>query len=258
MLAEMLARKASKVPLVPLGWPRRRRPGDVVILLYHRVGVEAREIGLPVDTFRQHLEWLSERQVVLTLDEALAGMRGGVVVTFDDGYRDFADHVVPALIRAGVPAVLYLATSLATNGVGGDGVSWSALSDAVDTGLVTVGSHTHGHTDLSSADEHLAEAEMRRSKDLIEERLGVECRHFAYPWSVGSPTADRLARGMFESAALDVWRTNRRGSIDPYRLGRTPVLRSDGQVFFRAKVQGTLDPEALLYRALGRGPWRRA
>jgi hypothetical protein len=99
--------------------------------------------------------------------------------------------------------------------------------------------------------------EMIRSRDLIEDRLGVACRHFAYPWAVGSAAADRLARELFDSAALDAWRTNRAGTTDPWRLGRTPLLASDGLAFFRAKLQGRLDGEALAYRLLGRGPWRR-
>ena len=98
---------------------------------------------------------------------------------------------------------------------------------------------------------------MRRSKELIEDRLQVPCEHFAYPLAVGGSAADRAARGLFRSAALDAWRTNRAGRIDPYRLGRVPILRSDGRFFFRRKVHGELDAEAWLYRALGRGPWGR-
>jgi hypothetical protein len=98
---------------------------------------------------------------------------------------------------------------------------------------------------------------MRRSRGLIEDRLGVPCRHFAYPWAVSSPAAERAVRGHFRSAALR-WQTNRRGRIDPFRLGRTPILRNDEGVFFRAKVAGRLDKEAVAYRLLRRGPWRRA
>ncbi len=181
-----------------------------------------------------------------------------MVVTFDDGYRDFHDAVLPMLVKHHVPALLYLATGLVSNGVGTqmpEALTWTQLREAVDTGLVTVGSHTHGHVDLSKTTETEAEEEMRRSKDLIEEHLGTECAHFAYPWSVGSVSADRAARRLFRSAALDAWRTNRAGRIDPYRLGRVPILRSDGRFFFRRKVRGGLDSEAWLYRALGRGPW---
>lgn len=127
----------------------------------------------------------------------------------------------------------------------------------MSSGFVTVESHTHSHISLSSAPEREAEDEIRRSKELMEDRLGAPCRHFAYPFAVGSAGADRAARRLFDTAVVDAWRTNRRGSTDPHRLGRTPILRSDGRMFFRAKVRGLPEHEASLYRALGRGPWRR-
>jgi peptidoglycan/xylan/chitin deacetylase (PgdA/CDA1 family) len=253
-----ILRKATKAALLPPGVLGRRRPGDLVILLYHRVGVGRSEIDLDVAAFERQVAHLAESDPPRTLDEALAaGSDGGVVVTFDDGLGDFHRHVLPVLVRHRVPAVLYQATSLVDDAGREDRLTWSQLQEAIDTGLVTIGAHTHGHTDLSAATEAEAEDEMRRSKGLVEDRLGVPCRHFAYPWAVGSAAADRAARRLFDSAALDAWRTNRRGRVDPHRLGRVPVLRSDGQVFFRAKVRGMLDTEALAYRALGRGPWGR-
>ena len=264
-----LARKAVKAAMLPGGIVTRRRAGDVVILLYHRVGGRGGEIDLPAGVFERQLAILAERERVVTLDQALSGDGGGVVVTVDDGYRDFRDTVLPLLARYRIPAVLYLATGLVAGERAsgarphgapelGEELTWPMLAEAVASGLVTVGAHTHGHTDLSKASEQVCQDEMARSKELIEDRLGVACRHFAYPWAVASPTADRVARRLFDSAALDAWRTNRAGAIDPWRLGRVPILASDGLAFFRAKVQGRLDGEALAYRLLGRGPWGRA
>ena len=52
-----LARKASKAAVTPLGLPARRRPGDVVILLYHRVGPwRAPRSSWTPDVFERHLE----------------------------------------------------------------------------------------------------------------------------------------------------------------------------------------------------------
>lgn len=217
------------------------------------------EIELAPEMFEDQLEDLVATERLLTLDEVLAGdPDGGIVVTFDDGYRDFYDAALPLLVKYHVPATLYLATGLIADRRSADALSWSQLRDAVDTGIVTLGSHTHGHTDLSKTDEATAETEMRRSRDLIEDELGTTCAHFAYPWAVGSAGADRAARRLFRTAALDAWRTNRVGRVDPYRIGRVPILRSDGGFFFRRKVRGQLDTEAWLYRALGRGPWGRA
>jgi peptidoglycan/xylan/chitin deacetylase (PgdA/CDA1 family) len=261
MKTTTVLRKATKAMVLPSGLLAARAPGDVVVLLYHRVGAGSREIDLSVEAFRHQLELLAERDRVVALDDALgSGSRGGVVISIDDGFRDFHDHVLPLLVRYDLPAVLYLATAFVATAPSRsrdrDALTWAHLRDAVATGLVTVGAHTHTHRDLSRADEGTADEEMRRSKERIEDELQLPCRHFAYPWSVASPAADRVARRLFASAA-STWRTNRRGRIEPHRLGRTPVLRSDGRVFFDAKVRGAMDGEAALYRMLGRGPWAR-
>jgi peptidoglycan/xylan/chitin deacetylase (PgdA/CDA1 family) len=253
-MAADVARRAVKVAALPWGMVAGRRPGDVVILLYHRVGAGGGEITVSREVFQRQMEMLAASGLVRSLSEALSGP-GGVVVTFDDGYSDFHTHALPVLRRYGIPAVLYLATGLVQ--AGPDGLSWGQLAEVRDSGLVLIGAHTHGHRDLSRATEPEALEEMTSSKTMIEDRLGIPCRHFAYPWAVGSAAADRAARRTFDTAAIHAWRTNRRGRIDPYRLGRTPVLRNDGTVFFGAKVRGMLHGEAVAYRVLRRGPWRR-
>ncbi|MGH2722677.1 MAG: polysaccharide deacetylase family protein [Actinomycetota bacterium] len=252
-----LLRKGLKTVALAGGVGAARKAGDVSILLFHRVGAGDREVDLQGEAFDAMMADIARRERVLTLDEALEdGSDGGVVITFDDGYRDFHEVALPVLVRRRVPAVLYLATGLVGDPeLGRDALGWPELEEAVATGLVTVGSHTHSHVHLGGASPAVAEREMRRSKELVEDRLGVACRHFAYPFAVGSPVADAAARKLFASAALG-WGTNRSGRIDRYRLQRTPVLRSDGMFFFRAKVKGLLDGEAAVYRAFGRGPWR--
>jgi peptidoglycan/xylan/chitin deacetylase (PgdA/CDA1 family) len=228
------------------------RAGDLSILLYHRVGDGPGEIEMPPALFEQQLAALAADGGGRTLAEGLA--KGGVALTFDDGTPDFHSVVLPLLVRYRVPALLYLATGQIDAGPGT--LTWSQLAEALATGLVTAGAHTHGHVDLSRATQQEADDEMRHSKDLVEDHLGTPCPHFAFPWAVGSDAAQAVARSLFETSALDAWRTNRRATLDPHRLGRTPVLRSDGVVFFRAKARGRLDTEGLAYRAARRGPWR--
>jgi peptidoglycan/xylan/chitin deacetylase (PgdA/CDA1 family) len=256
---ESLIRKSVKAAMLPVGAVHPRREGDVVVLLYHRVGSGSREIDLPLDLFEDQLRLLKRKDRILSLEDALIDEEGGVVVTFDDGYRDFHEHVLPLLERFEIPGLLYLATGFVAGedrDAGDQALTWLMLERAVATGLVTIGAHTHRHANLAETSEAEAQAEMRKNKELVEHRLGVACRHFAYPWGVASDGARRAAEGLFETSALDSWKTNRRGAIDRQRLGRIPILRSDGTIFFRAKTRGLLDSEAIAYRLLRRGPWR--
>ena len=72
-------------------------------------------IGHPTSIFQQQMEVLARDFHPISLDEALAYVRGGrdvprrsVVVTFDDGYADNYQVAVPLLNKIGIPATFYV------------------------------------------------------------------------------------------------------------------------------------------------------
>lgn len=245
-----------------------RRPGrGLVVLIYHRVGTgTSPEIDLPRSDFERQARRLADGASVMTLDDALAvvansGHEGPdpVVLTFDDGTADFVEHVLPVLVPLGLPSTLYVATDFIERGLefpsGGRPLSWSALGDAVSTGLVTVGSHTHTHALLDRVDPRAAADELDRSIGLIEDRLGFTPRHFAYPKAVlASPACELEVRQRFASAAIGGCRANPYGRTDPHRLLRSPVQTSDGWHWFERKLAGGMAFEDDLRRVLNR--WR--
>jgi peptidoglycan/xylan/chitin deacetylase (PgdA/CDA1 family) len=225
----------------------------VVVLCYHRVGgrSSALEIDLPRARFTEHMERVAAIGAQ-TLDDALRALalpaapaRDRVVVTFDDGTADFVDVALPILVEHGIPSVLYAATDHIERGIpfpgGGVPVSWSALRDALSTGLVTVGSHTHTHALLDRTDAATAADDLDRSIELLFERVGVLPAHFAYPKAVApSPAVEREVRSRFRSAALAGTRPNAYGGTDPFRLHRSPIQRADGVEWFERKLEGGL------------------
>jgi peptidoglycan/xylan/chitin deacetylase (PgdA/CDA1 family) len=248
----------------------QRPGGGVVVLIYHRVGGGAGlELDLPVDLFAAQADMLAASRRVVPLGDALAVLAqpadgadtatGGdpVVVTFDDGTADFVEHALPILERHRLPITLYAATAFIDERrpFPGDGrpVSWRGLADACATGLVDVGSHTHGHRLLDRLPPDEVEVELDRSIELIGEHLGRTPLDFAYPKAVpGSVIADRAVRKRFRSAALAGTRPNPFGATDPYRLARSPIQRSDGLRWFERKVRGGMAFEDALRRALNR------
>lgn len=250
-----------------------RRPGrGLVVLIYHRVGARTpMSVDLPLPLFEDHIAWLAATLPVVSLDDGLAWLDASpaaddplrVVVTFDDGTADFADSAVPVLARYRVPATLYVATEFVEEQrpFPHDGVplTWAALHDALATGLVTVGSHTHSHALLDRLPAEQVAGELDRSVDLIGERLGVVATHFAYPKAVpGSPEAEAAVRARFASAALGGGRANGRRATDRFRLARTPVQTSDGMRWFERKARGGLALEETIRRVVNRARYSGA
>jgi peptidoglycan/xylan/chitin deacetylase (PgdA/CDA1 family) len=242
-----------------------RRPGaGIVVLAYHRVGghSDAAEIDLPSSLFRAQMAAIAPRAI--TLDTALDALadrisrpHGDVVVTFDDGTVDFVDDALPVLVEYRVPAVVYVETAFVDEGRpfphGGRPVNWSALRDAVATGLVTVGSHTHTHALLDRSPAPVVADELDRSIALIADNLGAAPAHFAYPKALRARgSAAAAVAGRFRSAAVAGTRANPFGATDPQLLARSPVQRSDGMRWFDHKVAGGMALEDGLRRAANR------
>jgi hypothetical protein len=255
-------------------------PAGITILIYHRVGGgTSSEVDLDPDMFDRHLEHLAEHHRVLSFDDAVSELRTGtstgwataptdvastenptedrrneapsadgrrgVVITFDDGTRDFTDVVVPALEKHGLPATLYAATRFIDTGEefpwGAPPTSWPALRDAFAGGNVTIGSHTDTHLLLDRLDDEAIEDDLDRSIESISDAIGCRPRHFAYPKAVpGSPAAEIAVRRRFDTASLAASRVNRPGRVDLHRLWRTPIQRSDGFELFVQKANGGL------------------
>ena len=110
------------------GWlylhsPRGRRElaGAGVILMLHRVLADDASAGLPhrnelcvgPRAFARLLRWLPrhfECVDLMTLLQGQPGSRPRVALTFDDGWRDNAEHAFPLLQRHGIPASIFLST----------------------------------------------------------------------------------------------------------------------------------------------------
>jgi peptidoglycan/xylan/chitin deacetylase (PgdA/CDA1 family) len=262
---------------------RLRPPGrGVVVLIYHRVGGgSGTEVDLAPADFDAQMAWLAASGRAMTLDDALALLSGPpagvrppsatgtgsatdpVVVTFDDGTADLADVATPILVRHGVPATVYLATRFVDEGIAfpddGTALSWAAVREMASTGLVSFGSHTHGHLLLDRLAVAAAADELDRSRQLIEAQLGAPAHHFAYPKAVApSAEVEGLVRARFRSAALAGNRPNPYGATDPHRLARTAVQVSDGMAYFLRKVRGGMGLEDTFRRAVNRVRYRAA
>ena len=126
-----LLKRTVKVSLATkLGWwlsAPTRRPG-VVVLTYHRVARPGDTFGgvAPVD-FRTQMLWLKRHCEPIAPEQYLEAVqrrdrvRVPVLVTFDDGYRDYYDLAYPVLQELRIPSLVFLPTGF----IGTDQLLWT-------------------------------------------------------------------------------------------------------------------------------------
>lgn len=247
-------RRAIKHGLAGAALPTAGRSArGATLLIYHRIGDGTPdELDLAAEAFDRQVEALTHHRVV-SLDQALDGLDSGVaepgvVLTFDDGFAGVYEHAWPRLRAAGLPFTIYVATAYiggvmawpgsTASGEPGQGLTWKQLEELAASPLVTIANHTHTH----ARPDQLSAEEVARCSEMLEHRLGVTPRHFAFTWGVPVPAAMPLLRERFRSAATGHLGRNL-PDTDRWLLHRVPVRASDPLPFFRAKLTGGLGPE---------------
>lgn len=161
------------------------------ILMYHSIveGPVTRMIEVSVDTFRSQMRFLKRHNYnVLPLEEAAGLIRDKkkipaktVIITFDDGYKNFYTNAFKALKEYKLPAAMFIIT----NEIGrpeGDRLSWDEIKIMRDSGLVSFGSHCLGPEPLVNIKaQGIVRKEIFESKKLLEEKLGRPVELFSYP-----------------------------------------------------------------------------
>jgi peptidoglycan/xylan/chitin deacetylase (PgdA/CDA1 family) len=230
-----------------------------MLLIYHRVGGGSPdERDVAIGDFAAQADELAKHDVV-SLDLAVDRLENGdsspsIVLTFDDGFADVYDHAFPLLRKHNLPFTLYLTTAYvggtmqwdgSTAKAAGPGLGWDQLAEMVESGLCTIGNHTHTHV----RPERLDAEELDTCTQIIEQRLGVTARHFTYTWGIPVPGMEAELRARFRSASTGELGRNLPGD-DLMRLRRVPVRRSDPLEFFRAKLTGRLVAERAYLRVV--------
>jgi peptidoglycan/xylan/chitin deacetylase (PgdA/CDA1 family) len=228
------------------------------LLIYHQVGAgNHQEMDLSLEDFRRQMTWLASTGGVVSLEHVLAtpdDTSDRFVITFDDGYDDMYRNGFPILRDLGLPFVLYLTSHPIDSRapLRDDGLStpctWDQVGEMVESGLVTMGAHTHTHPDFRLIGPSQIEDEVGVSNRLITERTGLTPRHFTYTWGHWSEQADPIVRAAYETATVGGCQTSLGAPSNA--IPRLPVQLSDGFTFFRARMRGGFRLEDMIRRRL--------
>lgn len=89
-----------------------------------------------------------------------------------------------------------------------------------------IGAHTVTHPQLDTLRAPRLDRELRESKAVLEDVLGHEVAHLAYPHGYNSRAVRRAARRAGYASAVAVRHALSSGADEPYRIARLIVRRS--------------------------------
>ena len=208
--------------------------------------------------FLAHLRYLKQHYNVISLRDYLAARRNreplpahSVILTFDDGLRNFLTLAVPILIDLDLPATLFLVTErVESRGQSHMGLQWTPLDDRVSLSWQEVetlhfarqiefGSHTCSHPELLQLASAEVDIELCNSFRAIQKHLpGNFPPSLAYPYGDCSELIARKARSAGYSCALTTAAGSNSVDTDLFRLRRAVVRRYDTIAIFAARVSG--------------------
>jgi peptidoglycan/xylan/chitin deacetylase (PgdA/CDA1 family) len=219
-------------------------PTPVPILLYHsisesRAGRYAR-FALSPSLFAEHMAYLADTGCSpMTVSTFVSRCLNGrlplparpVVLTFDDGLKDFATGALPVLAKHRFPATLFVTAGYVGRSARwleplGEGrramLTWADLRELADA-QIEIGGHGYTHVELDILNAEAMTHEIRVCKELIELGLQRPVRSFSYPHGYSNSIVRELVRRHGFESACAVGQALSSTSDDPFRLARFAV-----------------------------------
>jgi peptidoglycan/xylan/chitin deacetylase (PgdA/CDA1 family) len=237
----------------------------IPILMYHSISDDIEDgiqpyfqVNTSPDVFAKHLKYLHDHNYSVVNLTDICNLFGfdrrsisrPVVITFDDGYRDFYTQAFPILQKYNFAATVFLPTGFIDNKnlrlKQKEHLHWSEVRTLFRDGI-TFGSHTVTHPQLDTLKDDEIEHEIKRSKETIEDNLGQSINTFSYPFKF--PEANgrfvRLLRNLLQKYAYSHGVSTRIGTTtkndDSYFMKRVPINSLDDLSLFEAKLEGGYD-----------------
>jgi peptidoglycan/xylan/chitin deacetylase (PgdA/CDA1 family)/glycosyltransferase involved in cell wall biosynthesis len=216
----------------------------VPVLCYHRVAPErmpGSNLTVTVGEFERQMTYLSRRKYqTISLNDfhnwqsSLSPLPAKpVILTFDDGYAGFLDHVAPILAKHGFSATIFLLAGRIGREVRWEGhrplgiMSREEAAELARRGFDIQG-HGVEHHDWTSIEPDAVREELTGSARIIEEITGRPVRFFAYPLGHSTAGVRELARSLGYCAGCTVRPGRNTFFQDSLLLKRDLVLPGKG------------------------------
>jgi peptidoglycan/xylan/chitin deacetylase (PgdA/CDA1 family) len=180
--------------------------------MYHRIATDGppglEQFRVPPQLFEEQLSALKQAgfqsfslsawvDALFSRSEALP--EKPVILTFDDGYRDFLISALPLLQRHSLTATVFVVAAR----IGGSAdwdlrygeaaplMSWPELGEIRSEGI-ELGCHSLAHRPMTEMNEGELVADTLNAREILEQGLGHPIAHFAYPYGAENASVRKI------------------------------------------------------------------
>lgn len=112
-----------------------------------------------------------------------------ICLTFDDGFKSDVEIVLPLLLEAQCKATFFITTDW----IGLDGFLLKKDIKKLHESGMQIGSHSKSHINLKYASDAIVKRELKKSKEVLEEIIGVNVNAFSCPFGEHNNRLKRIS-----------------------------------------------------------------
>lgn len=216
----------------------------LIIITYHQVKASQ------ITHFEKQMNMLLKYGTPISLSDGVAMLKSGnnFAVTFDDAYQSVLQNAIPILREKNIPATIFVPAGYLgrkplwiknqNHNYASETVATEAQLKVLPADLITIGSHTVTHINLTNVDEKIAKREIFESKEILERILNKKITLFAAPYAtLNDNFTDLFKQAGYQRVFLNI-PTFPATSTNLYILGRTSVAPTDWPIEYRLKLSG--------------------
>ena len=223
-------RRAQRLPSKTGVW--------IPVLMYHAVGDDCwgeESLFVKPGELEKQLQYLSENGYETIFFEDLSHIEQyekPVILTFDDGYDDNAEKLLPLLRKYDMKATIFL--------IAGDvgkphKLTRAQLTELVQSGLVSIQSHGWSHRNMAALSPLALLWELMRSRSAIFTLTGRFPIALSYP-NGNSSSRTREIAGWFYTYGVRTYAGVYEAGSDPLLIERITVSRDTTLDAFKSKL----------------------
>lgn len=163
---------------------------SIRILMYHQVLPQSiaykNDLIVTVENLEEQLIYIKNNfKTVFFKDlEASKSIENKIILTFDDGYYNNLQYLIPLLEKHQLKSTIFIPTEFIQNNLNGDEKVYMNFDEikSLNPDLVEIALHSHSHKNFSQMTLSEAEADLLKNIEILEQNEINFTKVLAYPY----------------------------------------------------------------------------